>query len=169
MVDRLWLAGELAAHGPVVPREPGLEAAALERRCEHTARAWRGVAERRAAGLQGTAVVCEQEVKEVQLAGWAAPLLPPSRHATLALQTSFYFVHAKHFAEVFTGCATSIVHNYIQMHATKSRLVKSARARAGPFDGRAPRCTVSIDYVDSDIRVTRDRSGALFIYTRPSA
>jgi len=36
----------------------------------------------------------------------------------------------------------------------------------GPFDGRAPECSVTVAYLDSDFRVTRDISGALFVYTR---
>jgi hypothetical protein len=28
---------------------------------------------------------------------------------------------------------------------------------AGPFNGRAPLCTVEVEFVDADLRVTRDR------------
>jgi len=37
----------------------------------------------------------------------------------------------------------------------------------GPFDGRAPECKVTVVYVDDNMRVTKDLSGALFVYTRP--
>jgi len=37
----------------------------------------------------------------------------------------------------------------------------------GPFDGRAPTCSVEVVYADEGMRITKDISGALFIYTRP--
>ena len=37
----------------------------------------------------------------------------------------------------------------------------------GPFDGRAPVCSVQVVYADASMRITKDLSGALFIYTRP--
>ena len=36
----------------------------------------------------------------------------------------------------------------------------------GPFNGRAPVCKVTVVYVDDSMRITRDLSGALYIYTR---
>lgn len=37
----------------------------------------------------------------------------------------------------------------------------------GPFDGRAPFCKVTVVYCDENMRITKDMSGALYIYTRP--
>jgi len=37
----------------------------------------------------------------------------------------------------------------------------------GPFNGRAPSCKMEVVYVDQDLRVSRDLSGAHFVYTRP--
>lgn len=37
----------------------------------------------------------------------------------------------------------------------------------GPFEGRAPVCRMSTVYVDATMRVSRDGSGGLFVYTRP--
>jgi len=37
----------------------------------------------------------------------------------------------------------------------------------GPFDGRSPACKVTVVYVDDSMRVTKDRSGALYVYMRP--
>jgi len=37
----------------------------------------------------------------------------------------------------------------------------------GPFDGRSPECGVTVTYVDDTMRLTKDMSGALFVYTRP--
>jgi len=37
----------------------------------------------------------------------------------------------------------------------------------GPFDGRAPTCQMSTLYVDDTMRISRDGSGGIFIYTRP--
>jgi len=38
----------------------------------------------------------------------------------------------------------------------------------GPFEGRQPTCSMRVEYVDETMRVSRDGSGALFVYTRPS-
>ena len=37
----------------------------------------------------------------------------------------------------------------------------------GPFDGRAPTCKVTVVYLDATMRITKDLSGALYVYTRP--
>jgi hypothetical protein len=37
----------------------------------------------------------------------------------------------------------------------------------GPFEGRAPTCSVQTVYVDEQMRISRDGAGAVFIYTRP--
>jgi len=37
----------------------------------------------------------------------------------------------------------------------------------GPFDGRAPTCQMKVEYVDDDLRISRDGAGALFVYARP--
>ena len=37
----------------------------------------------------------------------------------------------------------------------------------GPFQGRAPGCSMRVEYVDEEMRISRDGAGALFIYTRP--
>ena len=37
----------------------------------------------------------------------------------------------------------------------------------GPFDGRPPKCSIKVEYVDHSMRVSRDGAGAVFIYTRP--
>merc|ERR1711990_629221 len=37
----------------------------------------------------------------------------------------------------------------------------------GPFDGRAPTCSMKVEYVDEEMRISRDGSGAFFVYTRP--
>jgi hypothetical protein len=37
----------------------------------------------------------------------------------------------------------------------------------GPFDGRAPTCSMQVEYVDEQMRISRDGSGAFFVYTRP--
>ncbi|CAE8609374.1 unnamed protein product [Polarella glacialis] len=37
----------------------------------------------------------------------------------------------------------------------------------GPFEGRAPVCKMRTVYVDATMRVSRDGSGGLFVYTRP--
>jgi len=39
----------------------------------------------------------------------------------------------------------------------------------GPFDGRAPTCSMKVEYCDGEMRVSRDGSGAVFVYTRPMA
>ena len=39
----------------------------------------------------------------------------------------------------------------------------------GPFEGREPTCSMKVEYVDEDLRVSRDGAGALFVYSRPSA
>ena len=37
----------------------------------------------------------------------------------------------------------------------------------GPFDGRPPTCSMKVEYVDEQMRISRDGAGALFVYTRP--
>lgn len=37
----------------------------------------------------------------------------------------------------------------------------------GPFDGRAPTCSMEVVYVDEQMRVSRDGAGAVFVYCRP--
>ena len=37
----------------------------------------------------------------------------------------------------------------------------------GPFEGRRPTCSMRVEYVDEQMRISRDGSGAIFIYTRP--
>eukprot|EP00929_Paragymnodinium_shiwhaense_P101779 TRINITY_DN64960_c0_g1_i1.p1 TRINITY_DN64960_c0_g1~~TRINITY_DN64960_c0_g1_i1.p1 ORF type:complete len:379 (-),score=67.79 TRINITY_DN64960_c0_g1_i1:23-1099(-) len=37
----------------------------------------------------------------------------------------------------------------------------------GPFDGRPPSCKMSTLYVDDTMRISRDGSGGIFVYTRP--
>lgn len=39
----------------------------------------------------------------------------------------------------------------------------------GPFDGRSPMCSMRVEYVDEQMRISRDGAGAVFIYTRPLA
>ena len=39
----------------------------------------------------------------------------------------------------------------------------------GPFDGRPPTCSMKVEYVDEQMRVSRDGAGAVFVYTRPQA
>ena len=37
----------------------------------------------------------------------------------------------------------------------------------GPFDGRAPTCSMKVEYCDGEFRISRDGAGAVFVYTRP--
>lgn len=37
----------------------------------------------------------------------------------------------------------------------------------GPLNGRAPACKVTVVYLDETMRITKDLSGALYVYTRP--
>ena len=37
----------------------------------------------------------------------------------------------------------------------------------GPFDGRPPTCSIQVEYVDEQMRISRDAAGAVFVYTRP--
>jgi len=37
----------------------------------------------------------------------------------------------------------------------------------GPFEGRPPECAMKVDFVDEQMRISRDGAGACFIYTRP--
>lgn len=39
----------------------------------------------------------------------------------------------------------------------------------GPFDGRAPTCSVKVEYVDEQMRISRDSGGGLFVYMRPTS
>lgn len=37
----------------------------------------------------------------------------------------------------------------------------------GPFNGRAPTCSLKVEYVDEQMRISRDSAGGIFVYTRP--